>query len=205
MSATGASWRQAERAGLIADTVLRICTMEREHGVNPYTLHQIKQLLLELAERTELFPLEDFPPPGAQEAHTSCLYRISESPEHCFALYINSAHARCDTPPHNHTTWAVIVGICGEELNKFYRRSATGGVELIGSDIVTTGTGVTFLPDDLHSIHIAGDQPLLNFHMYGKALEYLHNRQYYSARDQRWHSFSAHGDIREARYREVQA
>ena len=195
-----ASERAVERAAAIADTVAQIRRIETEQGVNPYALHQVKQCLLELAARVELFPLQDFPPPKPEDPRTSCLYRVSEDADHRFALYINSAHARWDTPPHNHTTWAVIVGIQGDELNKFYRRRPDGGIEQIGSDVVSQGTGVAFMPDDLHSIHIDGAQSLLNFHMYGLALEQLHERQYYSARDNSWHTFPAHSDIREARF-----
>ena len=194
-----AAERVTERATLIAETVAQIRAIERELGITPYALHQIKLQLLALAARTTLFPLEDFPPPQPEEPRNSCLYRVSEDPDHRFALYLNAAHACWDTPAHNHTTWAVIVGIHGAELNKFYRRSEQGGVKQIGQDVVTTGTGVAFMPDDLHSIHISGEQPLLNFHMYGLALEQLHERQYYSEQDNGWHTFPAHSDIREAR------
>jgi len=189
----------AKRTAAIAETVAQIRDIEREFGIKPYTLHQIKQQLLALAARAELFPLDDFPPPRPEEPRNSCLYRISEDEDHRFALYLNAAHARWDTPPHNHTTWAVIAGIHGAELNKFYRRTDAGGVEQTGSDVVGPGTGVAFMPDELHSIHIAGDEPLLNFHMYGLALEQLHAREYYREQDNTWHTFPAHSDIREAR------
>jgi hypothetical protein len=39
----------------------------------------------------------------------------------------------------------------------------------------------------------------LNFHLYGLALEQLHQREYYSAKDKTWRVFPAHSDIREAR------
>ena len=191
--------RADERTAAIAETVAQIRKIEHELGIKPYSLHQIKQQLLALAAQTALFPQQDFPPPGPDEPRNSCLYRISEDADHRFALYVNSAHAQWDTPAHNHTTWAVIVGIRGHELNRFYRRTEQSGVAQIGSDTVSAGTGVAFMPDDLHSIHITGEQPLLNFHMYGLALEQLHERQYYSERDSSWHTFPAHSDIREAR------
>jgi hypothetical protein len=53
------------------------------------------------------------------------------------------------------------------------------------------------MPDDLHSIHIQA--PLVNFHMYGLALDQLHQREYYQAAEKTWKVFPAHGDIREAR------
>ncbi|MGH8726087.1 MAG: hypothetical protein ACREU1_14635, partial [Burkholderiales bacterium] len=100
------------------------------------------------------------------------------------------------TPAHNHTTWAVIVGVSGEELNRFYDRTA-GAPREKGEFVVKQGTGVCFMPDDLHSIHI--EAPLVNFHMYGLALDHLHQREFYKASEKAWRVFPAHGDIRDAR------
>ena len=63
--------------------------------------------------------------------------------------------------------------------------------------MVKQGTGVCFMPEDLHSIHIQA--PLVNFHMYGLALEQLHHREYYKAKSGAWKIFPPHSDIREAR------
>ncbi len=90
----------------------------------------------------------------------------------------------------------MIVGISGEELNRFYDRAAKG-VREKGQFVVKQGTGVAFMPEDLHSIHIGA--PLLNFHMYGLALDQLHSREFYKAEEGIWKVFPAHADIREAR------
>jgi predicted metal-dependent enzyme (double-stranded beta helix superfamily) len=164
-------------------------------------LGQIKTELAKLAARRELFPLKDFPPPAPGGPRASCLYRLSEDEDHRFALYANSALGRYANAPHNHTTWAVIVGVHGDEPNRLYRRTSDGGVEQTGEVIVGPGSGVTFMPDDLHSLDIRTDVPMLNFHMYGLALEKLDKRQYYTASDHTWRHYPAHSDIREARYR----
>jgi hypothetical protein len=92
----------------------------------------------------------------------------------------------------------VIVGVAGgEEVNRFYDRSADGGVREKGQQVVRPGAGVAFMPDDLHSIHI--DQPLLNFHLYGLGLEQLTRREYYKPEERAWAVFPPHSDIREAR------
>jgi predicted metal-dependent enzyme (double-stranded beta helix superfamily) len=127
----------------------------------------------------------------------SCLYRVAEDADHRFALYVNASLGGHNTPAHNHTTWAVIVGVSGEELNCFYERAEEGGVREKGRDVVKQGTGVAFMPEDLHSIHIQA--PLVNFHMYGLALEQLHHREYYQAEERAWKVFPPHSDIREAR------
>ncbi len=200
MEANVAMSRAEARAKAIENTVGRVRDIERSQGVNREALLHIKSELLALAAQTELFPLQDFPSPSGASGKPSCLYRLAEDDDHRFALYANSTHLRYVNAPHNHTTWAVIVGVRGEEPNRFYRRTADGGVEETGSEVVRPGSGVTFMPDDLHSLDIKGEAPLLNFHMYGLAIEQLTRREYYTAREHVWRHYPPHSDIREARY-----
>lgn len=189
--------RAEERAREIDAAVADIRRIESTVGVSRESLERIKQRLIQLAARADLFDPADFPPPAPGGKRNSCLYRLAEDAEHRFALYANSSSGVYGTPAHNHTTWAVIVGVTGEELNRFYDRDPEAGVREKGEYTVKQGTGVTFLPDELHSIHISA--PLLNFHMYGLALEQLHEREFYDAKEKRWKVFPAHSDIREAR------
>jgi predicted metal-dependent enzyme (double-stranded beta helix superfamily) len=188
--------QSAERRAGIAAAVEDVRQIERRDGVTRDSLERIRQRLSQLAARQDLFTEKDFPPPAAGGKLKSCLYRVAEDADHRFALYVNSSLGGHNTPPHNHTTWAVIVGVTGEELNRFYDR-AGGGVREKGEYVVRQGTGVCFLPEDLHSIHIQA--PLINFHMYGLGLDQLHSREYYQAQTGTWKVFPAHGDIREAR------
>ena len=188
--------RAEERTREINAAVADIRRIEAA-GVTRESLEKIKQRLIKLAARTDLFDPADFPPPAPGAKRNSCLYRLAEDEEHRYALYANSSNGTYGTPAHNHTTWAVIVGVIGEELNRLYDRSEDGGVKQKGEYMVKQGTGVAFLPEDLHSIHITA--PLLNFHMYGLALEQLRRRQFYDAKAKGWKIFPAHSDIREAR------
>ena len=188
--------RKVARRREIEAAVADVREIERRSGVTRESLEQIKQRLLGLAARQDLFTPRDFPPPEPGGKRNSCLYRVSEDPDHRFALYANSSFGNYGTPAHNHTTWAVIVGVTGEELNRFYERTGDG-VREKGSAVVRQGSGVAFMPEDLHSIHIAA--PLINFHMYGLALEELHHREYYKADERAWKVFPPHSDIREAR------
>ena len=188
--------RAIERKREIERTVADVRAIERAQGVTRESLERIKQRLIRLAARQDLFKSSDFPPPEPGGKRNSCLYRVAEDPDHRFALYVNSSFGNYGTPAHNHTTWAVIVGVTGAELNRFYDR-APEGPRVKGEYVVEQGTGVCFLPDDLHSIHIQG--PLINFHMYGLALDHLPRREYYQAAEGAWKVFPAHSDIREAR------
>ena len=202
MQATAEKSRAKQRQAAIADTVTSVREIESGQGVNRESLGSIKAKLMNLAARTELFPVADFPPPSDGSGNPSCLYLLSEDDDHRFALYANSTNRRYVNAPHNHTTWAVIVGVHGEEPNRFYRRTEDGGVEQTGGAIVCQGTGVEFMPEDLHSLDIPGGAPMLNFHMYGLAIPQLFKRQYYNQRDHSWHYYPPHTDIRDARVTE---
>ena len=186
-----------ERAREIAAAVADIRAIEQREGVTRASLAKIRERLIRLAARTDLFDARTYPPPAPGGKAKSCLYRISEDADHRFALYANASLGGYGTPAHNHTTWAVIVGVTGEELNRFYDRTPDDGVTEKGESVVRQGAGVAFMPEDIHSIHI--DAPLLNFHMYGLALEQLHRREFYKPESRAWEVFPAHSDIREAR------
>lgn len=199
MQAAAQETRTTKRQQAIAETVERVRKIESTQGVNTESLEAIKNELMKLAAKTELFPVEDFPPPPAAAGNPSCLYLLSEDEDHRFALYANSTNRRYVNAPHNHTTWAVIVGVHGEEPNRLYKRTEDGGVEETGKTVVRQGSGVGFMPDDLHSLDIPGGAPMLNFHMYGLAIPQLFKRQYYNERDHSWHYYPPHTDIRDAR------
>ena len=137
----------------LADADAVLTRIERREGVNTASLAKIKARLIRLAARTDLFDPRDYPPPEAGQKLRSCLYRLSEDPDHRFALYANASLGGYGTPAHNHTTWAVIVGVTGEEQNRFYDRSPGGGVREKGRDVVRQGTGVAFMPEDLLTHH----------------------------------------------------
>ena len=185
------------RAAAIAAAMDDIRAIEAGQGVTRDGVEAIRDRLIELSSQRELFPLDDFPAPGDDDDARSFLYRLAQDDDDRFALYAQRSAGKVKTPAHNHTTWAVVVGFDGEELNRFYRRTDEGGVEQTHEHVVAAGTGVAMLPDDLHSIHIDGTA--LNFHCYGLALERLDSRVYYDARTGDWKVFSNVSGIREAR------
>jgi len=173
-----------DRDRAVAAAVDRIRAIEETDGVNPGALGKMRAVLLELAERRALFPIEDFPIDA--DDGNSVIYRLSEDADHRFALYASAALPGKGVPPHNHTTWAVIVGVHGDEHNVFYERTDDGSVVgegtvgVVGEETVRHGSGVTLMPDDIHSIHVTGDTQTVHLHMYGLALEQLHGRVMYN-------------------------
>ncbi|WP_340150717.1 hypothetical protein [uncultured Sneathiella sp.] len=188
-----------DRRRAISETVDRIRDRAANQEITPEILSDIKDDLIGLAARRDLFSLEDFPPPEADSKRRSCLYRLSEDEDHGFALYLNVASGDVNAPPHDHTTWAVIVGIEGQEENRFYKK-VPDGVEQIDSKMVEPGKGVAIMTGEFHTIHINAGKPVMNFHMYGLGLEQLHERKFWNEREREWDVFPAHTDIREARH-----
>jgi len=184
------------RANAVTAAMDDIRRIEADSGVTREGVEAIRDRIIELSRDRDLFPLEHFPAPSADDAATSFLYRLAQDSDDRFALYAQSSHGQVETPVHNHTTWAVVVGFDGQELNKFFDRTEDG-VTQTDQHMVEAGTGVAMLPDDLHSIHINGQA--LNFHCYGLALERLDAREYFSPNDKTWKVFSNVSGIREAR------
>ena len=135
--------------------------------------------MLALAARRDLFSFAAFP----LLHERSTLHLLSEDADRGFALYAVAAQSESRTPPHDHTTWAVVVGVEGEELNRHYRRLDDGAaagqarLEETGATLVKEGTGVALMPDDIHSIERSSAAPMLHFHLYGRSLEHLPARR----------------------------
>ena len=189
---------QSGRREAILETVERVREIESNCGVTRESLKQVKRVLIQFAMNVDWFTDEEFPPIKTESSETSCFYRLAEDEEtHRFALYVQSARAPVNLPPHNHDTWAVIAGIRGDEVNRFYERTPNGICQT-GCYTVRKGTGVAMLPDDIHSIHIADETPVVNFHMYGLGLEYLYNREYFDYQEKKWKIFPVYDNIRDA-------
>ncbi|MBI4083484.1 MAG: hypothetical protein HY423_12835 [Candidatus Lambdaproteobacteria bacterium] len=162
---------QARRAA-IAGTLDRVRTLEHEEGVSRPTLLKIRAELLKLAARKDLWPPADFRS-GVDTLGNSRIYALAEDADHRFALYMSTSSSAKKVAPHDHTTWAVIVGVEGEEHNRFFERTDDGSVagrgtlRLVGEETVRPGTGVCLMPDDIHAISTDGSATTLHLHLYG--------------------------------------
>jgi len=171
------------RSEAVRLVIANIRAIEAQFGINRASLEMIAAELKSLAQRRELFPAEDFPPPPRGDAEASLRYVLHEEPDQGYVLRLNSINPGKTSIPHNHTTWAVLVAVDGEELNRVYRRVDDGSdpehgqVELVRELLVAPGgEHAAYLGDDFHSIHVTGDRSTLHLHLYGKPLEALVDR-----------------------------
>jgi len=89
------------------------------------------------------------------------------------ACYLVSDGVRSKSPPHEHRTWAVIVGIDGKERNLVYSRGADR--QLLVAREAVVGPGDTLVLDSaaIHSTTVAGTESTFHIHVYGTALHQL--------------------------------
>lgn len=204
MSVAESTDRLAEREQAIAATVARVRRLESELGVGREMLEQVRAELVALAGDGTMWAPADYPlGPGDKNQ----VYRLSEDFDHRFALYMSVGKTGKETPPHDHTTWAVIVGIKGKEHNRFYKRTddgktlGKGTVEVSHQHTVERGTGVCLMPEDIHSIHLEGEPPTLMFHMYGTAIDHLPERIAFDVAEGTYWKFGTAVEIHEPVYK----
>jgi predicted metal-dependent enzyme (double-stranded beta helix superfamily) len=161
--------KRARACQALMDKVHAITATE---GINPSTLHAIKLKLVALANRAELFPLDDFAMPIA-EARTHPLL-IEENDGH--GLYLTISLPGKEAAPHDHGIWCANAAISGHERHDFYRRvddgKQPGRAEVIkvGEVVVKPGTGMVMADHDIHATEVVSSHPAIGLALYGYAL-----------------------------------
>ncbi len=87
-------------------------------------------------------------------------------------------------PPHDHGTWAVVVGLEGNEQNTLWRRLDDGArpgyaeIEKVETKLVSPSEVLTMKSDGIHSVANRGEEVSYTLHVYGRNLEATGRRQY---------------------------
>ncbi len=137
-------------------------------GLNRPTLARLREGLQALAAHPALRDAETF---AMNDNGKGKMYRLHEDDDGGgFALYVNVCGSGVVSPPHDHTTWAIIAGVEGVEHNTFYEVGADGKPRETGRKAIGAGDAIALMPDDVHSIDTRDGQRVVCLHFYGLAL-----------------------------------
>lgn len=104
--------------------------------------------------------------------------------DHSLFVVVDSWLPGRGVPPHDHATWAVVVGVDGSERNIFWQRlddaSRPGYAELrrIGEQCIAPGQVLAMPSGSIHSVINETPHTSLSFHVYGRHLNHAARRQF---------------------------
>lgn len=178
-AAAAAFRHDTERARAVRDFIAQVKALAPDPArATSEQLAPVARLLEALGRRAELFPAEAF---AVVPGRPTSIYRLAEDADGGYALYLSLGEPGKAQPPHDHTTWAIIAGVSGNERNEVYARSAgnePGRAVLthVRRVDVAAGNSIVLGPADVHTIELVGDAPGAHLHFYGLALDRLHGR-----------------------------
>lgn len=109
---------------------------------------------------------------------------LHEEPDHTLAVAALSWLPGRGTPPHDHGTWGVVVGVEGDEVNTFWRRvddgTRSGYAELrrLSEKTFAPGDAVALTPEIIHSVRNDGERVSVSLHVYGKNINFTGRSQF---------------------------
>ena len=111
-------------------------------------------------------------------------FLLHEEEDHSLAVLAVSWAPGMGVGPHDHGTWAVVVGVDGVERNTRYKRlddrSNSGYAELEVKDESSAGPGdlVRIRTGGIHSVNNDSDKVTLSLHTYGTHINHTLRSQY---------------------------
>jgi predicted metal-dependent enzyme (double-stranded beta helix superfamily) len=106
------------------------------------------------------------------------LHILHEEPNHDLAVFLISWLPNRGTTPHNHKTWAVVVGMEGQEQEDNYERLDDGSkpgyadLKRNGAQVMTAGDVTRCYPEHIHSVWNVGNDISMSLHTYGRHINY---------------------------------
>lgn len=109
---------------------------------------------------------------------------LYEEPDHSLVVALLCwLPGRC-TPPHDHGTWGVVVGVEGEEVNTFWERTDDGSqpeyadLQKTGEKKFSVGESLVLMPSTIHSIRNVSEEISVSLHVYGHHINYTKRSQF---------------------------
>ncbi len=106
------------------------------------------------------------------------VHLLHEEPNHDLAVFLISWLPNRGTTPHNHKTWAVVVGMEGQEQEINYDRLDDGAklgyaeLKCSGEQVMSAGDIARCYPEHIHSVRNVGKDISMSLHTYGRHINY---------------------------------
>jgi len=106
------------------------------------------------------------------------VHLLHEELNHDLAVFLISWLPDRGTTPHNHKTWAVVVGIEGQEQEMSYDRLDDGAkpgyadLKRSGEQVMTAGDIARCYPEHIHTVRNVGKDISMSLHTYGRHINY---------------------------------
>jgi predicted metal-dependent enzyme (double-stranded beta helix superfamily) len=112
------------------------------------------------------------------------LHLLHEEADHALAAFVVSWMPRRGTTPHDHGTWAVVVGLDGAERNELWRRTddraRDGYAELarVGEKVFAEDEVLVMPAGVIHSVWNDSDRVSVSLHVYGRHVNHTERSQF---------------------------
>ena len=109
---------------------------------------------------------------------------LHEEPDHTLAVAVLSWLPGRGTPPHDHGTWGLVVGVEGDEVNEFWQRTDDGmqpghaELQKLSEKVFAPGQTLLLTPSIIHSVRNDSDQISVSLHIYGKNVNFTNRSRF---------------------------
>jgi predicted metal-dependent enzyme (double-stranded beta helix superfamily) len=115
---------------------------------------------------------------GCNEEQGFGIHLLHEEDNHDLAVFVISWLPDRGTLAHNHKTWAVVVGMHGDEKETEWRRMDDGKrpgyakLRRVGERVMRAGDVSSCMPDDIHTVWNVGTEKSMSLHTYGRHINF---------------------------------
>ena len=109
---------------------------------------------------------------------------LHEEPDHTLAVALFSWLPGRGTPPHDHGTWGIVVGVEGDEVNVFWKRIDDGSrpghaqLQQLQQKVFAPGEALALTPSIIHSVRNDSEHISVSLHIYGKHINFTGRSQF---------------------------
>ena len=174
----------SRRHEAVTDTMNQIRVLRDSIGPSDALIDALAPVLVELANREDLFPQDAF---RVDDRTNMTIYELSADLDSRLGLYASAGLPGKYQPPHDHRTWSCIAGVRGAEWNRYFERVDDGGdpdrgvLEARGETVLRSGDARGMMGHRFHAIEVIDEGPALHLHLYGDTLDRLAGRIYFES------------------------